>query len=83
MNACVIMHNMIIENDRGNDEDHTHYELMGAPVPVRRTVHRVPISLPRIIPFDPVIHMMSFKNILWKSGGNRMDNNSLYIFCII
>jgi hypothetical protein len=29
MTACVIMHNMIIEDDRGKDEDHTHYELMG------------------------------------------------------
>jgi hypothetical protein len=31
MNACVIMHNMIIENGRGKDVDHTHFELMGVP----------------------------------------------------
>ena len=32
MNACVIMHNMIIENERGQDLDYTHYELMGVSV---------------------------------------------------
>jgi hypothetical protein len=41
MDACVIMHNMIIEDNRGKDEDHTHYELMGVPVQVRRSAHRV------------------------------------------
>ena len=42
MTACVIMHNMIIEDDRGKDVDHAHYELMGIPVQVRRTPQRVP-----------------------------------------
>ena len=42
MNACVIMHNMIIEDDRGKDIDHAHhYELMGVPVQVSRSQHRV------------------------------------------
>lgn len=41
MNACVIMHNMIIENERGQDLDYSHYELMGHPVRVRRRVERV------------------------------------------
>jgi hypothetical protein len=41
MNACVIMHNMIIEDDREKDEDHIHYELMGVPVQVKRSAHRV------------------------------------------
>ena len=41
MTACVIMHNMIIEDDRGKDVDHDHYELMGIPVQVRRTPERV------------------------------------------
>jgi hypothetical protein len=41
MNACVIMHNMIIKDDRGKDEDHTHYELMGVSVQVKRIAHRV------------------------------------------
>jgi hypothetical protein len=41
MNACVIMHNMIIEDDRGKDEDHTHFELMGVLTQVRRSTHRV------------------------------------------
>jgi hypothetical protein len=41
MTACVIMHNMIIEDDRGKNVDHTHYELMGVPVQVRRSTHRI------------------------------------------
>ena len=41
MNAYVIMHNMIIENERGQDLDYTHYELMGHPVRVRRRAERV------------------------------------------
>jgi hypothetical protein len=35
MNACVIMHNMIIETEHGQDNDNLHYELMGRPVRVR------------------------------------------------
>jgi hypothetical protein len=41
MNACVIMHNMIIENERGQDWDYFQYELMGHPVRVRRRAERV------------------------------------------
>jgi hypothetical protein len=41
MTAYVIMHNMIIEDDRGKFFDHTHYELMGVPVQVRRSAHRI------------------------------------------
>jgi hypothetical protein len=41
MNACVIMHNIIIEDDCGKDKDHTHYELMGVHVQVRRSAHRM------------------------------------------
>ena len=40
MTACVIMHNMIIENERGQELDYTHYELMGDPVQVRRRAER-------------------------------------------
>jgi hypothetical protein len=29
INACVIMHNIIIEDDRVKDEDHTNSKLMG------------------------------------------------------
>jgi hypothetical protein len=32
---------MIIEDDRGKNIDHTHYELMGVPVQVRRSTHRI------------------------------------------
>jgi hypothetical protein len=45
MNASVIMHNMIIEDDRGENIDHTHYKLMGVPVQVRRFAHRVALSI--------------------------------------
>ena len=31
MHACVIMHNMIIENERGQDLDYSQYELLGIP----------------------------------------------------
>jgi hypothetical protein len=39
--ACVIMHNMIIKNERGQDMDGHHYELMGHPVRVRRQRDRI------------------------------------------
>ena len=41
MHACVAMHNMIIENERGQDVDYSHYELLGHPVRVRRRAERV------------------------------------------
>jgi hypothetical protein len=39
MTACVLMHNMIIEDD--HVKDHTHYELMGVRVQVARSAHKV------------------------------------------
>jgi hypothetical protein len=36
MNACVIMHNMIIDNEHGQTLDYSLYELMGRPVRVQR-----------------------------------------------
>ena len=39
--ACVIMHNMIIENERGQDLDYSQYELLGYPVRVRRRAERI------------------------------------------
>jgi hypothetical protein len=41
MTAYVIMHNMIIEDDREKNMDHIHYELMGVSMQVRRSAHRV------------------------------------------
>ena len=41
MHACVIMHNMIIENERDQDLDYSQYELLGYPVRVRRRAERV------------------------------------------
>jgi hypothetical protein len=41
MNASIIMHNMIIEDERGQANDCLHYELMGRPVRVHRREKRV------------------------------------------
>ena len=41
MHACVIMHNMIIENEHGQDVGYSHYELLGHPVRVRWRAERV------------------------------------------
>ena len=35
------MHNMIIENEHGQDIDYSQYELLGYPVRVRRRAERV------------------------------------------
>jgi hypothetical protein len=36
MTAYVIMHNMIIENERGQELDYTHYDLIVVSIQVRR-----------------------------------------------
>ena len=41
MNACVIMHNMIMENERGQDLNYSQYALLGRPARVRRRTTRV------------------------------------------
>jgi hypothetical protein len=41
MMACVIMHNMIIENERDQDLDYRFYELMGEPVRPHRRRDRI------------------------------------------
>jgi hypothetical protein len=41
MAACIIMHNMIIENEHGHDLDYGFYNLMGRPVRVQRNQDRV------------------------------------------
>ena len=41
MTACIIMHNMIIENERGHDLDYGFYDLMGRPVRVQHNQDRV------------------------------------------
>ena len=41
MNACVIMHNMIIQDERGQNVVYGTYELMGRPVRPRRGGDRV------------------------------------------
>ena len=46
MHACVIMHNMIIENERGQDVDYSQYELLGHPVRVGGGLPGWPVLLP-------------------------------------
>jgi hypothetical protein len=41
MDACVIMRNIIIENERGQDNDYSHYELMGHPLQLHMREKRV------------------------------------------
>ena len=41
MTACVIMHNMIIENERGKNLDYNFYHLMGIPVNPMRKEQRI------------------------------------------
>jgi hypothetical protein len=41
MTACVIMHNMIIENERGQDLNYSFYDLMGHMVQPRRRADRI------------------------------------------
>ena len=41
MTACVIMHNMIIGDERGQDLDYSNYELMGCPVRMHMREERV------------------------------------------
>ena len=41
MTACVIMHNMIIENERGKYLDYNFYHLMGIPVNPMRKEQRI------------------------------------------
>ena len=41
MNAYVIMHNMVIENECGQNLDCSQYELLGRPVRVRKRAARV------------------------------------------
>jgi hypothetical protein len=40
------------------------------------------VSLRHIMPLDPMMSMMSFKNISSMSGGNGMANNSAYFSCM-
>jgi hypothetical protein len=41
MDACIIMHNMILVDERGQDNNCLHYELMYRPVRVHRREERV------------------------------------------
>ena len=41
MMACVIMHNMIIENKRGEEDLDYNYEHVGQPVRIRRRADRL------------------------------------------
>jgi hypothetical protein len=83
MTACVNMHNMIIEADRGKNVDHIHYELMGVCVQVRRSTHRIArfiASYHAIRSNDTHDELQTEKMILWKNDGIGMDNNNCILF---
>ena len=75
MHACVIMHNMIIENERGQDLDYSQYELLGHPVRVRRSAARVT----RFVASYHAIRRAEthdVRTISSRSGGNGMADRT-------
>jgi hypothetical protein len=76
MNACVIMHNMIIEDKRGEDLDCTRYELMRCLMRVHWREHRVAHFIHSYHQFGTVKCMMIFKMISSRSGGDKMGNKT-------
>ena len=92
MTACVIMHNMIIENERGQALDYSFYELMGRPVRVQRNEDQVErflfewsAFLRPTRTFVMRIAMSIFKTISSRSGGHGSANKttSLYFICLM
>ena len=81
MHACVIMHNMIIENERGQDLDYSQYELLGYPVRVRRRAERVARFIVSYHAIRRPATQMNFRNQL-KSGGHDMDDKEHDDICI-
>jgi hypothetical protein len=73
--ACVIMHNMIIENERGQELDYTHYDLMGVSIQVRRREERLAQFITHTMPFVKEKSMINFNLISSSSGENGMGNN--------
>ncbi|KAE8796836.1 Disease resistance protein RPM1 [Hordeum vulgare] len=86
MYACVIMHNMIIENERGQDLDYSQYELLGYPVRVRQKAERVARFVVFYQPFDVPKRILIFRRISLRNGGHGMtvkEHHDLCICCCI
>ena len=86
MHACVIMHNMIIENERGQDLDYSQYELLGHPVRVRRRAERVARFVASYHAIRRPHRMMIVKRISLKSDGLGMavkEHHDLLYYCIV
>jgi hypothetical protein len=71
MNACVIMHNMVIKDECGKYLDYTFYELMGCLICVQRREHKVA----HFIQSYHDIRNNEVHDDLW-SGWNGMDNKT-------
>ena len=82
MHASVIMHNMIIENERGQDVDYSHYELFGHPVRVRRRT----VRMARSVASYHAIRRAEMHDDLQKdssrSGGHGMDDKEHHDLCV-
>ena len=73
MTACVIMHNMIIENERGKDLDYNFYHLMGIhPMRKEERIRRFMKVYSEIRDID--VHDQLQKDLMeehWKWHGER------------
>ena len=82
MHACVIMHNMIIKNERGQNVDYSHYELLRHPVRVRRRAARVARFVASYHAIRRPQRMMIFRRISLRSGGHGMDDKEHHDLCV-
>ena len=85
MHACVIMHNMIIENERGQDVDYSQYEAMSSwdiPCECGGGLKGWPVLLPPIMSFDVPQRMIIFKRISLRSGGLGMADKEHHDLCV-
>jgi hypothetical protein len=80
MTACVIMYNMIIKNECGQELDYTHYDLMGVPVQVLGGKPDWPNLFSHTMPFVKEKCMINFNLISSRSGGSGMGNNKVNLF---
>jgi hypothetical protein len=76
MMACVVMHNMIIENPRGQDLNDFHYELLGQLVFAQPAL---PASLIATTKSAVNITMKIFRRTSWRSGGHGFRNKGVVV----
>jgi hypothetical protein len=73
--ACVIMHSMIIEEERDQELNYTHYDLMGVPVKCVEEKRDWPNLFSHTMPFVKEKCMINFNLISSSGGGSGMGNN--------